>query len=442
MKAEPSFQITLQLICNANAWVITSEVVTGALELCLGTFASSTDAGVRMASRAATSQILTSYCTTLYKEQVSSFLSLGKGRQGRYTTQVEDADFINVFQEVTSLLSYAVKRLASMSSVDDNPALLLAVDSVTHHAYPSLLPLTFALSQVLSILQSQSSLEIAHYEPLATLVWQELSPALIALLGLPGMSQAAGSGAAPGDGGRGASAVGSSALLEAPDVAKSVHTLCGELLRLFGSSAEMRSVLESLFHRLFLFPPPEQRGEVTWLQTMRHFSLQFSDGLAWQVLQSFKKILGTPSYLLAFFAAATEPDEAPVYDPEQPLNLNLWKMLPPPLRSQRAILRHDFLSVLDSLVECCGCNSVSVVAAAIEVVEGVVAAWARLCEGPDSPLPPSVADALNRRFKSLRHADLPAFAYPKGAARPLMLTSLLSGMGGFDSEDSLPPHPV
>ena len=53
--------------------------------------------------------------------------------------QVEAGDYMTVFGEVTSLLSYAVGRLAAMAgSVDDNPALLLAVDAVTAHSSLSL----------------------------------------------------------------------------------------------------------------------------------------------------------------------------------------------------------------------------------------------------------------------------------------------------------------
>ena len=39
-------------------------------QLCMRTFAAATDAGVKMASRASASQLVTSYCTMLYKEQV------------------------------------------------------------------------------------------------------------------------------------------------------------------------------------------------------------------------------------------------------------------------------------------------------------------------------------------------------------------------------------
>ena len=45
-----------------------------------------------------------------------------------------------------------------------------------------------------------------------------------------------------------------------------------------------------------------------------------------EVLATFKRMLGQPEYLLAFFAASVEPPGPPRYDPEAPLNLNLWKM--------------------------------------------------------------------------------------------------------------------
>ena len=47
-------------------------MVTSALELCLRTFASATDSGVKMASRGSASQLVTSYCTSLYKERAEA----------------------------------------------------------------------------------------------------------------------------------------------------------------------------------------------------------------------------------------------------------------------------------------------------------------------------------------------------------------------------------
>lgn len=69
-------------------------------------------------------------------------------------------------------------------------------------------------------------------------------------------------GAYPEDGGRGARSLGSplkSKLLQSP--AQIIYRISKELIRLVGPMSTMRPVLESLFHRILMYPPPQQRTE-------------------------------------------------------------------------------------------------------------------------------------------------------------------------------------
>ena len=64
-------------------------------------------------------------------------------------------------------------------------------------------------------------------------------------------------GSAFTDDGRGVRGQGKN--LAQMSIAKSVYNIAGELVRLIGSLASLRSALESLFHQIILYPPPQHR---------------------------------------------------------------------------------------------------------------------------------------------------------------------------------------
>jgi brefeldin A-inhibited guanine nucleotide-exchange protein 3 len=94
---------------------------------------------------------------------------------------------------------------------------------------------------------------------------QYLCPTLIHLLaspisevGVKGKNQ----GTHPEDGGRGGRSVGSPLKSKPlPSVARIIYNISKELVRLVGPMGIMRPVLESLFHRIILYPPPQHRVE-------------------------------------------------------------------------------------------------------------------------------------------------------------------------------------
>lgn len=94
---------------------------------------------------------------------------------------------------------------------------------------------------------------------------QYLCPTLIHLFGSPvsevGVKSKA-QGTYPEDGGRGGRSAGSP-LKSKPlqSVARIIYNISNELIRLVGPLGTMRPVLESLFHRIILYPPPQQRAE-------------------------------------------------------------------------------------------------------------------------------------------------------------------------------------
>jgi len=61
-------------------------------------------------------------------------------------------------------------------------------------------------------------------------------------------------------GGRGTGNFAKSSSVVGP-IPRTIYNIATELLRLVGSLAAMRPVLESLFHRIILYPPAQQRAE-------------------------------------------------------------------------------------------------------------------------------------------------------------------------------------
>ena len=61
-------------------------------------------------------------------------------------------------------------------------------------------------------------------------------------------------------GGRGTGNFAKSASVVGP-IPRTIYNIATELLRLVGPLAAMRPVLESLFHRIILYPPAQQRAE-------------------------------------------------------------------------------------------------------------------------------------------------------------------------------------
>ncbi|KAK7108439.1 hypothetical protein V1264_016181 [Littorina saxatilis] len=145
----------------------------------------------------------------------------------------------NAMEEVVALLKYLVDRLESVQSSNQGRQTL---------------PLL--LEGVHAILSKMPSL-VRHNAAFQDLIWKQLCPVLISLLGVPKVHE---KGEREKDGsGRGPAFMASSNALGS--ATKIIYSISAELMRLLGSVKSLRPVLESLFHRILLYPPPQQRLE-------------------------------------------------------------------------------------------------------------------------------------------------------------------------------------
>uniref|UniRef100_A0A8C5BM59 SEC7 domain-containing protein n=1 Tax=Gadus morhua TaxID=8049 RepID=A0A8C5BM59_GADMO len=196
-------------------------------ELCVRTFVSSGhQKSVNTAVRATLSQIL-------------GDLALHTHTQVTHTDQRRYADLVSV-------LSSFCERLEAVHS--DNQLLQLLY-----------------LESILSMLSS-SPPTIHLSRGFTDLMWKQLCPTLVVLMGNPDKTITShhghmGVSVSPGVGpeGRG-SGCSSSPPSRSPAVVRTVCYLAAELVRLLGGEEAMRPVLQALFHRLLLYPPPQHRA--------------------------------------------------------------------------------------------------------------------------------------------------------------------------------------
>ncbi|GAB1608967.1 hypothetical protein Ahia01_001181900, partial [Argonauta hians] len=200
------------------------------------------------------------------------------------------------------------------------------------------------LECILTILSNASSV-LATQSLFVDLVWKHLCPALISLLGTP-RSERSVSTSRNSDEEIGR---GSGCSTTAPNLlsttAKLIYNIAVQLVRLVGCIGSLRPVLESLFHRMLLYPPPQHRHDA---------------------LKALKTLFNFPKGVLDI--AAPTPPESCSSDRK--------------LSSQKSDIAFMKL-IIDSLQECCHCNDSAVCITSVECVTLLLRTLERLSRGID-----------------------------------------------------------
>ncbi|XP_075410013.1 brefeldin A-inhibited guanine nucleotide-exchange protein 3 [Tenrec ecaudatus] len=221
-------------------------------EVCIETYACSChQRSINTAVRATLSQMLSDLALQL--------------RQRQENTIIENPDIPREFwnqgstvealcDDVVSVLTVLCEKL--QAAINDNQQLQLLYAEC-----------------ILSVLSSCSPSMHLH-RGFTDLIWKNLCPALIVILGNPihdktitsahssSTSTSFESDSATGvaDHGRGSGCSSTAPALSGP-VARTIYYIAAELVRLVGSVDSMKPVLQSLYHRMLLYPPPQHRGE-------------------------------------------------------------------------------------------------------------------------------------------------------------------------------------
>ncbi|XP_036850705.2 brefeldin A-inhibited guanine nucleotide-exchange protein 3 isoform X1 [Manis javanica] len=276
VKVTPSLNEDLQvevmkvLLCTTYTptFDLSGSAVLKVAEVCIETYICSChQRSINTAVRATLSQMLSDLTSQLRQRQENTIIENPDVPQ----------DFRNQGSTVESLCDDLVSVLAVLceklqAAINDTQQLQLLY-----------------LECILSVLSSSSSSMRLH-RGFTDLIWKNLCPALIVILGNPvqdrTISSAHGSGAGTGvvsdaagsgvaDHGRGSGCSSSAPALSGP-VARTVYYVAAELVRLVGSVDSMKPVLQSLYHRVLLYPPPQHRVEA---------------------IKIMKELLGSPQHL-------------------------------------------------------------------------------------------------------------------------------------------------
>ncbi|XP_052743496.1 brefeldin A-inhibited guanine nucleotide-exchange protein 3 [Bicyclus anynana] len=294
---------------------------------------------VAAAARAAAAQMLRAYCAQL-DEECQELLSEGSPLGRNHIVAV------GCYSEVIPVIQYLCSRLSETQLIPkQNPLALFFLDC--------LLTLMSSLSETVS--------GNSHF---TTFLWQKFCPSLISFLGTPRVDKNIKSREHDGhlvdDSGR-----GSGALVCAPSFnskqAKAIYSIANQLVRLVGSTSNLRPVLEALYHRMLLYPPIQHRVEP---------------------LRSVRELLHNPKRLCQL-VLMKKADHSERHSDDM------------------AIVR----LIMDGIEDCGRSGNPEVVAAAVECVFSLLDALEKLCSGSVEYLPLEIATLILNHWPKLQDAD-------------------------------------
>ncbi|KTG37955.1 hypothetical protein cypCar_00005812 [Cyprinus carpio] len=242
----------LLCVTYSSTFEINGHNILRIAEVCIETYISSChQRSINTAVRATLSQILGDLTLQLRHRQENTGVD-GEERgipvhQRRDLSPTTDA----LYEDVVMVLTVFCDKMESVSNENQ------------------LLQLLY-LECILSMLSSCPS--TMHLRRNFTdLIWKQLCPTLVVIMGNPasdktitsahgGQSQDPAPGTAVLDQGRGSGCSSSAPVMIGP-VVRTICYVAAELVRLVGCVESMKPVLQSLYHRVLLYPPPQHRVE-------------------------------------------------------------------------------------------------------------------------------------------------------------------------------------
>ncbi|XP_059048707.1 brefeldin A-inhibited guanine nucleotide-exchange protein 3 [Achroia grisella] len=295
-------------------------------------------AHVAAAARAAAAQMLRAYCAQL-DEECQELLSEGSPLGRNHIVAV------GCYSEVIPVIQYLCSRLSETQLI------------------PKQNPLAQFFLECLLTLMSSLSERVCGNLHFTTFLWQKFCPSLISFLGTPRVDKNIKSREHEGhlvdDSGRGSGALNSAPSFNSKQ-AKAIYSIANQLVRLVGSTSNLRPVLEALYHRMLLYPPVVHRVEP---------------------LRSVRELLHNPKRLA---------------------QLVLLKKTDHPERhsDDMAILR----LIMDGIEESGRSANPEVIAASVECVVSLLDALEKLCNNSEY-IPSDTAAVMLQHWPKLHDAD-------------------------------------
>ncbi|NWR29875.1 BIG3 protein, partial [Tachuris rubrigastra] len=258
VKVTPSLNEDLQvevmkvLLCitYTSTFELNGSSVLKIAEVCIETYVSSChQRSINTAVRATLSQMLSDLTLQLRQKQENMTIENHDTLQ-KFKSQGTSVEAL--CDDVVSVLTVLCEKLQAV--INDNRQLQLLY-----------------LECILSMLNS-SSPSMHQHKGFTDLIWKQLCPALVVILGNPIHDktitsahssiclEADSPSSGISDHGRGSGCSSTAPALSGP-VARTIYYIAAELVRLMGSVESMKPVLQSLYHRILLYPPPQHRVE-------------------------------------------------------------------------------------------------------------------------------------------------------------------------------------
>ncbi|NXX51554.1 BIG3 protein, partial [Tricholaema leucomelas] len=258
VKVTPSLNEDLQvevmkvLLCitYTSTFELNGSSVLKIAEVCIETYVSSChQRSINTAVRATLSQMLSDLTLQLRQKQENMTIENHDALQ-KFKNQGTSAE--SLCDDVVSVLTVLCEKLQAV--INDNRQLQLLY-----------------LECILSMLNSFSP-SMHQHKGFTDLIWKQLCPALVVILGNPIHDKTITSAHSSicleadslssgiSDHGRGSGCSSTAPALSGP-VARTIYYIAAELVRLVGSVESMKPVLQSLYHRILLYPPPQHRVE-------------------------------------------------------------------------------------------------------------------------------------------------------------------------------------